>query len=66
MQELPAFGVREVFIAEDVSVEAGIVALFGLLGADCLHAGAVVGVGAFDSPLVWCSGGFVLVMDGWR
>ena len=26
--------------------------------------GAVVGVGAFGSPLVWYSGGFVLVMDG--
>ena len=57
---------REVFVAEDVSVEAGIVALLGHLGADGLHAGAVVVVGAFDSPWVWCSGGFVLVMDGWR
>ena len=41
---------REVFVAEDVSVEAGIVALLGHLGADGLHAGAVVVVGAFDSP----------------
>ena len=53
-------------MAEDFSVAAGIVALLGLLGAYCLHAGAVVGVGAFDGPFGWCSGGFVLVMDGWR
>lgn len=45
-QEFPAFGVGEVFEAEDVGVEAGVVALFGLTVADCLQAGAFVGVGA--------------------
>jgi hypothetical protein len=37
--------VREVFEAEDVGVNAGVVALLGLPGAACVQVGAVEGVG---------------------
>jgi hypothetical protein len=48
--------VGQTFEAEDVGVESGVAPLLGLPVADCLKAGAFVGVGALAVHFGWRAG----------